>query len=80
MAFDELLNTLIHEALHDTTRVDGEFLTCNEEHEVDVPARRPHLLVKPNEARASKLSHLDGRRTAVECADDGESVECVLVA
>ena len=34
MAFDELLNTLIHEALHDTTRVDGEFLTCNEEHEV----------------------------------------------
>ena len=32
--FDELLNTLIHEALHDTARVDGEFLTCDEEHEV----------------------------------------------
>ena len=33
MSFEELLNTLIHEALHDSVLVDNTFLSCDEEHE-----------------------------------------------
>ena len=32
MSFEELIGLLIHEALHDTARVDGEFLSCDHEH------------------------------------------------
>jgi hypothetical protein len=33
MSFEELLTILIHEALHDAVLVDGEFLTCHQEHQ-----------------------------------------------
>ena len=32
MSFEFLVGLLIHEALHDTVRVDGEILSCDDEH------------------------------------------------
>ena len=71
MAFDELLNTLIHEALHDTTRVDGEFLTCNEEHEVMFLLGRRRERGQPR----SEGAHVIGARKVASFERLGSRVE-----